>query len=92
LGQLEKLLPDKDRHSQLEKYSAYIDTLMEQPSCSEETFKEHQKRIREVALRSQLLRSLSGAKTDVLNLSEHTKIHGRFEVPLVFLSGGAQRG
>jgi len=70
LGQLEKLLPDKDRHSQLEKYSAYIDTLMEQPSCSEETFKEHQKRIREVGLRRQLLRTLSGARTDVLNLSE----------------------
>jgi len=70
LNRIEKLLPEKDQHSQLEKYSAYIDTLLELPLCSEETFKEHQKRIREVALRRQLLRTLSGARTDVLDLSE----------------------
>jgi len=70
LNRIEKLLPEKDRHSQIEKYSAYIDTLIEQPPCSQETFKEHQKRIREVGLRRQLLRTLSGARTDVLDLSE----------------------
>ena len=70
LNQLEKLLPDKDRNSQIEKYSAYIDSLMEQPSCSEETFKSHQTRIREVALRRQLLKTLAGARTVVLNLTE----------------------
>lgn len=69
LNQIEKLLPDKDRHSQLEKYSAYIDTLMKQHPCSEETFKSHQTRIREVALRRQALRTLSGARKDILNLS-----------------------
>ena len=69
LNRIEKLLPDKDRHSQIEKYSKYIDTLLQQTACSEETFKAHQTRIREVALRRQALRTLSGARKDILNLS-----------------------
>jgi len=70
LNRIETLLSEKERNSQIEKYITHINSLLEQPPCSEETFKEHQKRIREVALRRQLLKALSGARTDVLNLSE----------------------